>query len=105
MTNAQIIFSEEQRLAKEGLIKYTGNEIVVQNDAGSLVTIKETEPLHTFAHWKALGFIVKKGEKAVTKTKLWKYKTNKDKETGEEESHMYMFTSALFSESQVEALA
>lgn len=105
MTNAQIIFSEEQRLAREGLIKYTGNEIIAQNDNGVLVTIKETEPLHTFAHWKALGFIVKKGEKAVTKCKLWKYKTSKDKETGEEEPHMYMFTSALFSASQVEALA
>lgn len=33
-------------------------------------------PLHTFAEWKRMGFMVKKGEKARMKVEIWK-KSNK----------------------------
>lgn len=105
MTNAQIIFNEEQRLAKEGIIKYTGKEILGQNAAGEVVTIKETEPIHTFAHWKALGFKVMKGEKSITRLSIWKHTINEDKETGEKETKMFLKESCFFSASQVEAMA
>lgn len=101
MTNAQIIFVEAQRLAEEGIIKYTGRTFRGTNPAGEEVVIRETEPIHTFAAWKDLGYQVTKGSKAVTKLTIWKHSVKKDPETEVEKGRMFMKTAHFFSESQV----
>ena len=63
MTNKQIIFTEEQNLAEQGKIKYTGRTVVFRGMDGEPVEFKETEQIHTFAAWKELGYVVKKGRK------------------------------------------
>lgn len=67
-----------------------------------------TEPVHTFAKWKALGYVVKQGEHALFETRLWKHtsKTKHDDETGEdvEKENMYMTKAFLFGESQVKKI-
>ena len=101
MTNAEIIFSAEQALAKQGIIKYTGNEYEALNDKGETVIVKETEQIHTYATWKSLGYQVQKGQKAIANFKIWKHTTKEDKETGKNESKMFMTKAFFFSGSQV----
>lgn len=57
-----------------------------------------TEEVHTFQRWKSKGFSVKKGEKAVFKTSIWKAVPDKDHEG---EVKMFMKNSAFFTASQV----
>ena len=104
MTNKQIIFAEEQNLAEQGKIKYTGRTVVFQEMDGEPVEFKETEQIHTFAAWKELGYIVKKGQKAVAKFPIWKYFSKKNEETNKEDSKMFMKVAAFFSSSQVEKI-
>ncbi len=82
--------------------------------------------INTFQGWKRLGYTVKKGEKAIIKTKLWRmtnYKngieskmgvvidptkpSTQDKEQQEEWkfNHYYLTDAALFDISQVEKVA
>lgn len=86
MTNAQIITENTIMLAMAG-------------------KIQPEEELHTFARWKALGYSVKKGEKALAKFPIWKMGTRKD-DDGEETAtgRMFLKTSAFFATSQVEPL-
>lgn len=105
MTNADIIFTESQKLAKEGKIGYTGKVFEVVDADGKKIQVRETEPIHTFANWKQKGFAVQKGQKAVAKITIWKYIGKINKETGEDEGKMYMKTAAFFSSSQVEKIA
>lgn len=125
MTNAQIIFNEAQELAKEGLIKYTGNIIKGKTIEGEEVEIKETEEIHTYKEWQNLGMQVQKGQKAVAKFTIWMY-TSKTKKLSKEDAdainsmvinadgskaqegdevqtkgHYYMKEAAFFSASQV----
>lgn len=76
MTNAQIILEESQELAEQGIIEYTGNivefEVVGGENDGMIIEYKETEPIHTFATWKKLGYQVQRGEKAIAQFKVWK---------------------------------
>lgn len=113
MTNEAIIFGERIKLAEAGVIGYTGNEIAVVNAAGEQFVIAEPEELHTFAVWKKMGFVVKKGEKAIAQFPIWNYSQKKvldeDKkpvldEDGNEmvKSSMYMKVAAFFTASQVE---
>ena len=104
MTNKQIIFNEEQKLAEQGKIKYTGRMVIIQGMGGEPVEFKETEQIHTFAAWKELGYVVCKGQKAVAKFPIWKYVSRKNEETDEENSKMFMKIAAFFSSSQVEKL-
>ena len=104
MTNKQIIFNEEQKLAEQGKIKYTGRMVIIQGMDESPVEFKETEQIHTFAAWKELGYVVCKGQKAVAKFPIWKYVSRKNEETDEENSKMFMKLAAFFSSSQVEKL-
>ncbi len=82
--------------------------IIEQNRLDLILAKKITvdEDIHTFQHWKNLGFSVRKGEKAVAKFPIWKMGTRKNKETKEEEEtgHLFMKVSAFFSSSQVEPL-
>lgn len=111
MNNATIIFWEAQKLAENGLIKYTGREFQGVDMDGNPVTIKETEEIHTFQMWKAMGYKVQKGQKAVAKFPIWKHTGKKQESVTDsngnevqyiDKGHIFMKTAAFFSRSQVE---
>ena len=72
------------------------------------------EEVHTFAMWKSLGYQVKKGEKALFQTMLWKMKKGKKQDDNNEEqqddkevkkyNNFFMAKSSLFGRSQVELI-
>lgn len=66
-----------------------------------------TEDAHTFAYWKKLGYIVKKGEHAAFKATIWKGKEKTVEVDGKEVTDLQMFmkTAHFFTRSQVEAMA
>lgn len=109
MTNIQIIAMEQERLAKEGVLKYTGRILKAELPDGAVIEVPEIEEIHTFAKWKALGFSVKKGEHAIAKFPIWKQgkgKTEKD-DNGEEVAkagRMFLKQSFFFTRAQVEAV-
>ena len=109
MTNAQIIFNERVRLMEEQRIGTTGRTLEVINMKGETEFINEPEEIHTYQAWKALGYQVKRGEKAIAKFTIWKYKAGKveveaEGEEEEQKGRMFMKMSHFFSESQVEAV-
>lgn len=63
-----------------------------------------TEPAHTFAAWKSLGFHVNKGEKATFKARIWKFVSKKNDE-GESEGKMFLKTAHFFTASQVSKIS
>lgn len=71
-----------------------------------------TEESHTFAHWKVLGYQVRKGEHAAFKTAIWKYSKRKGaneapaNEDGEqaEPGRMFLKTAHFFTRSQVDPI-
>ena len=75
---------------------------------GECATRGITEEVHTFARWKQLGFMVKKGEHALFSTSLWKQCKSKKREEaenledGEQSGRCYLCKSYLFGRSQVE---
>ena len=113
MTNAEIIFAQGQALAKEGKIGYTGRTFEAVDHAGNKITVKETEEIHTFQRWKAMGYQVQKGQKAVAKIQIWKHTGKKQESVTDsngnemeyvDKGHMFMKVAAFFSRSQVEAI-
>lgn len=65
------------------------------------------EDVHTFARWKQLGYHVRKGERALFSTNLWKPGIRKrDAEATEDEDNksgrMFLCKAYLFGKSQVE---
>lgn len=77
------------------------------------------EEVHTFAMWKSLGYQVKKGEKALFQTMLWKMSKGKkqdniknaDNENNENDNkdkkkqpHFFLAKSSMFGRSQVELI-
>lgn len=106
MTNAMIIMLKQAELVDAGILHYTGRTIQGINVlTGEPADIPEIETIHTYAHWKSLGFQVKKGEKAIAKFPIWKYTTGKKKDETEEEAqkagHCFMKNSAWFTVNQV----
>ena len=119
MTNEQIIFNESIRLMTEGKIKGTGEFITVENEDGTKTELEMPEAIHTFQKWKALGYSVKKGEKAKATFSIWKHTVKfLDENTGNEatdkmnkninaqggDKRMFMKLSSLFTFSQVEPI-
>ena len=118
MTNGEIIISEAIELMNKGIIGTTGNKLtmVTKDDDGNEVKeiIDEPEEIHTFAEWKALGFMVQKGQKAIAKFAIWNYASKPSKKAmqeaeknGEEvnfKAHYYMKEACFFSASQVKPL-
>lgn len=96
MTNEQIIFNAKQDLAKQGILAYTGREIIVKV-ADEDVIIKEVEEIHTYQKWKEMGFQVQKGEKSQVRIKIWKHVKNK--KTDEEK--MFLKDACFFTSKQV----
>ena len=89
MTNAEIILGNMAILIADGVLS-------------------EENEIHTYAHWKSLGFQVRKGEKAIAKFQIWKYTKGKKKDMSEEEAqskgYCFMKTSSWFSDAQVERI-
>ena len=107
MTNEAIIFENACKLMKDGVIGTTGRSVTVKTTDGGEMTMLEPEPIHTFQAWKELGYKVKKGEHAIAKFTIWKYKSETIKnESGEDEEsgHMFMKLAHFFKRDQVEPL-
>lgn len=110
MTNAQIIFNASVQLMNDGVIKGTGRVFKFTDDAGNVQTLEEPEALHTFATWKEMGRVVKKGEKCRAKIQIWKYcagKKDDDESKAEIEADgdggkCYMKTAFFFTYDQTE---
>lgn len=107
MTNAMIILNESVKLMENGVISGTGEVVTITNADGTTKQIEMPEPLHTFQSWKALGYSVKKGEKAVAKFPIWKHTTKTVADENNEEKErtaMYMKMASFFKQSQVEKI-
>ena len=66
-----------------------------------------TETVHTFAAWKALGFSVKKGEHALLKLPIWRYKARKVNDADSEDKEVgdtFRVTAFFFGLHQVEPI-
>ena len=106
ITNVQIIFNESLKLVQQGIIKSTGKTIVLEMQDGSKKEMPEPEPIHTYNGWKELGYQVKKGEHAKAQFPIWKYKGQKNEETGEEENgKCYQRKAFWFTFDQVEKVS
>lgn len=97
--------NERCKAMDQGLIGSTGRVVTLPDGQ----TLDEPEELHTFKVWKSLGYHVKHGEKAIVKTKLWKFRSVKSNEEtedsmedSEDKSKFILCTAYLFSQSQVE---
>lgn len=69
-----------------------------------------TEDAHTYAHWRSLGYQVRKGEHAAFQTAIWKYTSGKpapeDSADGETRpGRMFLKTASFFTRSQVDPIA
>ena len=89
MTNAQIILQNSVFLMEQGVLKATEETILFCDEEGVVRQVNKPEEIHTFQSWKALGYQVQKGEHAVAKFPVWKFKAKKkgadDKEAEEDE--------------------
>lgn len=112
MDNATIIMRESFRLMEAGLLSGSGRFATIDGPDGP-ETIELPEAIHTFAAWKARGYIVRKGEHAVAAFPVWKYRERRrqaddvDGETdGEQETggRCYMCKAFFFRASQVEKI-
>ena len=87
----------------KGIIGRTGRMIPVEDEDGKKSFIAEPEQIHTYMEWKRRGFVVRHGEKAVSKLTNWKHAPQKEREEGEEQSEkMFMKQAFFFKASQVE---
>ena len=69
---------------------------------GNCILTGISEPVDTYPGWKAKGYQVKKGSKAVFKTKIWKPCKTKNEKTGEKEKRLLLVNASFFTKSQVE---
>ncbi len=111
MTNASIIFNRSQYLLRAGKIRSTGRTFEAVDGEGNTIIMQEPEQIHTFATWKALGYFVRKGEKAVDSFSIWKYTTRRNPDQTEEEAQeegqgrCFLKYSHFFAAHQVERIA
>ncbi len=110
MTNEQIVFNNAVILMENGVIGTTGRTLQFENEDGTIKTVREPEPIHTFAAWKSLGYNVMRGQRAIAKFPIWRHQnagTRKNHKTGTEEStgeKMFLTDAFFFSQSQVEPM-
>lgn len=82
MTNAQIILQNSVFLMEQGILKATEEKILFADEEGNVREVYKPEEIHTFQAWKKLGYQVQKGEHAVAKFPVWKFKAGKGKAAG-----------------------
>ena len=110
MTNQMIILMESVKLMEEGILKPTGQTITVKDQEGHDKVLEMPEEIHTYQHWKSIGFQVRKGQKSIAKFPVWKHingKTETDADGNEVQNsgRMFLKTASFFSRSQVDAVA
>ena len=113
MTNSMIILLESVKLMEEGILKSTGEKIVIELADGKK-ELDVPEPIHTYQAWKSMGYQVKKGSKAVAQFPIWKYINSKmkeaevrddvDVEQNENKGYCRMKTASFFKADQVEKI-
>ena len=115
MNNVSIIALEKERLANEGLLKFTGGTVTVFDPKTEAeFEIPEVEEINTVAGWNKRGYKVKKGATCGIKFKIWTYKKGKaqeqEPEDGEQEQEQkvggkcYMKMAYWFTRDQVEPI-
>lgn len=111
MTNAQIIFQNRVFLMEQGVLKPVEGQTVKVVDKDGEREVPMPEEIHTFNEWKRLGYQVQKGEHAVAKFPVWKFKPNKkqeQEEAGEDEEPVkgrcFMKVAFFFTREQVKAV-
>lgn len=99
MTNEMIILQESIKLMEQGILQSTGKMTTIDGKQ-----IDVPEQIHTFQRWKELGFSVKKGEHAIAKFPVWKFKAGKKENDDDQVSKdkMFLKMSAFFKAEQVE---
>ena len=102
----EMIITLELKLMEQGIIKGTGKFIEVENSDGEKKNLEIPEEIHTYQAWKAKGYQVQKGEKAIAKFAIWKHVNGKvDEETGKKrKDKMFLKVSAFFTIDQVKAI-
>ena len=70
----------------EQLIMQAAHTIFNDDQIEELLINYGEVPLHSYAYWKARGFSVKSGQKAIIKTNLWKKKSKKKNDENPESS-------------------
>lgn len=108
ITNAMIVFNAQQRLLADGKIKPTGRMMEFETPEGEVLMVPETEDIHTYEHWKQIGYQVRKGEKAVDAFQIWRYSKKAkgmSEDEAQEEGFCFMKTAFWFSASQVDPIA
>lgn len=91
MTNAEIILENRIFLMKEGVLEATEDKMTINGKE-----INVPEEIHTFDAWKKLGYQVQKGEHAVAKFKIWKFKSNGKKKDNEDEEDQKQVSGRCF---------
>lgn len=72
MSNQEIIIGE-----------IISNGIYTQEEVEAFLAKGIEPPVHTYQRWKELGYRVRAGSRAKIKTRLWKHKTDKNKDSAE----------------------
>ena len=110
MTNTTIILNESFRLMKAGILSGSGRFVLLDGENGP-EKVELPEDIHTFAAWKARGYIVKKGEHAIACFPVWKYSGRRnDSEEGdtdgetENSGRCYLRKAFFFKMSQVKKI-
>ena len=109
MNNATIILLESVKLMDAGVLKCTGETIIVEDSEGNKKEYEVPEQIHTFQKWKSLGYVVKKGQKAIAQFPIWKYTKKKmpkgmTEEQGQDEGYCFLKVASFFKEDQVERI-
>ena len=107
MTNAMIILLESVKLMDAGVLAGTGQKIVI-DDAEGKREVEIPETIHTYQHWKSLGYQVKNGSKAIAKFPVWKYTTKivegQSEEDAQASGKCFLKVSSFFKKDQVEVI-
>lgn len=98
MTNLEIV---EKEVVERGFL--------TEEECGIIIGKYGELPYKTYQEWKYSGYQVKRGSKAVIKTKRWKKVSKKKDEESEDKenkkvSNFVMVTASLFDLSQVEKI-
>ena len=98
MTNYEIIASAA---ITAGI--FTRDEVIAFHERGQSI------PLHTFAEWKSRGYIVKRGERAAMKCRIWKHRAAQERTEDNGEvvtipERWIMVDAYFFKREQVEAV-
>lgn len=77
-------------LMEQGFLKATEETMLFSDEDGNVREVNIPEEIHTFQAWRALGYQVQKGQHAIAKFPVWKYKNASkkgadDREVGENE--------------------